>query len=314
MRHLSVLRGIKGVRPVAIPNRPERAEELIRGGYDTAQSLEEVVNRGATLCVIATDTGRHVKDVVAAVENGLDALVEKPLSTDAAQANVLCRKATESGRKIFVGCVLRFSESLNQFHNLLGSIGHVHSVRIECQSYLPEWRPGRPYRDSYSARQDEGGVLRDLIHEVDYAGWLFGWPRALQARVRNTGRLGIAADEAADLLWETVDECVVSISLDYLTRPSRRQMRASGESGTLEWDGIEDIVAVALPGQPSQFIRSAQTPEGMLLAQDLEFIQVCRGGASLRLATAEDGVKALAVCDAARRAAESRREEVVEYL
>ncbi len=38
-----------------------------------------------------------------------------------------------------------------------------------AQSWLPDWRPDRDYRESYSARLDEGGVLRDLVHEIDYA-------------------------------------------------------------------------------------------------------------------------------------------------
>ena len=110
--------------------------------------------------------------------------------------------------------------------DLLPQIGAVHAVRVECQSYLPDWRPGSDYRESYSARADEGGVLRDLIHEIDYATWLFGWPVAVTARYGNTGRLGIAAEEWAELAWEAPADVEVSMRLDYLTRPPRRVMRA----------------------------------------------------------------------------------------
>jgi len=266
------------------------------------------------MCIIASDTDEHLSDGLAALELELDLLVEKPLATDASKAGQLWTRAKKGGRKVFVGCVMRFSESLKQFWDLLGIIGRLHSVCIECQSYLPEWRPARPYKQSYSARENGGGVLRDLIHEIDYAGWLFGWPARLQASVRNLGRLGIEADEAAELMWETPDGCVVSVRLDYLSRPHRRRMRASGELGTLEWDGIEGTVTLALAETPVRTIRSSQTRDEMFLAQARAFIDACCGVVDRRLATGEEGVKALAVCDAARRASNSRREERVEYL
>lgn len=313
MRHLSVLRQVPGVRPVAIPTRPGRIQHLTEAGYFAVKDLFEAVRASATHCIVATDTGRHVEDALAALANQIDVLVEKPLSTNAQQASQLCMRAVHSGRKIFVGCVLRFAETLNTFRNLQSRIGRLHSVRIECQSYLPHWRPDRPYEESYSARADEGGVLRDLIHEIDYAGWLFGWPVVLEARLRNLGRLRIAAEEAADLAWETPQGCVISMSLDYLSRPSRRYVRASGEFGTLEWDGTAGEVTLMLASEGKQVFRSTQTTDEMLLAQDIAFIEACRGHPDPRLATCEDGAKALAVCDAARLAARNRREEEINY-
>lgn len=314
MEHLKVLREIPGVEPVAIPIRPGRLEELREAGYLAVRDISETGRVGATLCIIATDTGRHVEDGLVAVKAGLDLLVEKPLSTDAPKGKRLCVVAREANRKLFVGNVLRFSESLNTFRNCLAQIGRIHSVRVECQSFLPDWRPARSYQDSYSARAEEGGVLRDLIHEIDYAGWLFGWPTAIHAKVRNLGRLGIPADEIVELMWETPDDCIVSVNLDYLSRPSRRRMRAQGERGNLEWDGIDGTVTLALAGASLEVFCSSQVYDEMFLAQDRAFIEASFGVVDSRLATVEDGIKALAICDASRRASASRREETVEYL
>ncbi len=312
-RHLQVLRRIGDVCPLAISKRSERVKELARQGYSTAGDMGAAAGMGATLCIIATDTGRHVQDGLGAVENGLDVLIEKPLSVDAAEGHRLCERAAEAGRHVFVGCVLRFSELLNTFRQSLNEVGRLHSVRIECQSYLPGWRPERPYKESYSARADEGGVLRDLIHEIDYAGWLFGWPASVQARVRNLGRLGIASDEVADLTWEAADGCLISISLDYLSSPSRRQLRACGERGTLEWDALANTVILTLDGEPPKRVTSAQTHDEMMLAQTRAFINVRQRIYHPLLATGKDGVRALAVCDAARKASKSSCGEKVDY-
>ena len=83
MRHLELLSGMPGVRALAVSIRPSRRQELTHQGVATAHGLEEAVRIGSTLCLVATDTGRHAHDALAALDHGLDVLVEKPLAKDA---------------------------------------------------------------------------------------------------------------------------------------------------------------------------------------------------------------------------------------
>jgi predicted dehydrogenase len=313
LRHLDVFKGL-GVKPLAVPIRSGRAAFLRSSGYLAVDSLDEAVKAGARVCVIASDTARHQEDTVAAIERGLDVLVEKPVARNAREARLLTSRAQELGRKIYVGCVMRFSDSLNTFSEWLGKVGPIHSVHLECRSYLPDWRSARPYRESYSAMKDEGGVLRDLIHEIDYAGWIWGWPAAVQAKVENLGRLSIEAEELAELAWDLGQGSAMTISLDYLSRPPRRRANAFGELGTVEWDGVQGTAELSLSDSAPQVFRSQQTRTDMFSSQ-ARALMACVGGAfDPRLATLEDGIRALAVCDAARRAALNKREELVEYL
>lgn len=234
MRHIQFFQQIAGVSVVAVPKRAGRVTELGEQGLVVAKDVAGAAKLGATICVIASDTGQHVHDCLEALDSGMDLLVEKPLATDASEAKRVSHRAEETGHRVFVGCVLRFSESINTFQRLLDQIGMLHSVRIEAQSYLPDWQPERSIQDSYRGRSQGGGVLLDLVHDIDSAGVLFGWPVAVHGRVRNLGRLGIAADEVAELSWETQNGCAVSISLDYLTRPARRKINAYGDLGTIE--------------------------------------------------------------------------------
>lgn len=306
-RHATVLSEFQQECVRAIPLRPRPAP-----GFTTLPDLDAAREWGATLVIVATDTSRHVADSVAAIENGFDVLVEKPVAVDSEQARHLWMEAGRLHRRVYVGCTLRFSDSLAKFRVLLNRIGRLHQVRIECQSFLPDWRPQRPYKESYSARAGEGGVLRDLIHEIDYASWIFGWPSTVQARVRNIGRIGIEADEACDLNWELANGCLVSTALDYLTRPGHRWMRAFGEAGTLIWDGFRDTVTIAA-GSGEETFQFNQTRNDMVLKQDLAFTAACEGKVDPRLATCEDGFRALAICDAARRASSLRSEQEVRY-
>jgi predicted dehydrogenase len=313
LRHCHVLSQVAGATPIAVSRRPARIRELEEAGFIAVPDVDDAVRLGAEVGIIATDTGRHVEDGVRALERGLHILVEKPLSTDADRARLLCARAEVANRKLFVACLLRFSASLNRFRELLTDIDDVHYVRIECQSYLPDWRSTRHYAETYSARSDEGGVLRDLVHDVDYAAWLFGWPVALQARVANLGRLGITADETADLMWQAAGGPLVSVRLDYLSKPARRTMTAYGRRGTLQWNAVLNTIALHRDGEAVKEMAFSQTTDDMLRSQSEAFMAAVHGAEGAALATGRDGVRALAVCDAARRASEGRCEEKVDY-
>ena len=279
------------------------------------ETWRQVKELGITHAIIASDTRRHAADVNAALEAGCHVLVEKPMAIDAANARQAWRSAKQFDLNMWVGCSMRFHQGLNIFRGQLPQIGKIHSVRIECQSYLPDWRPQRPYKDSYSARHDEGGVLRDLIHEIDYAGWLFGWANKVFGKVRVTQTLDIAAEDAVDILWETDSGIVISITLDYLSRPERRQMRAFGEFGTLEWDGLAGRVLFERAGEAPREIVTTQTRDDMYLEQDLAFLNASQESQvpDDRLATAADGIRALEICEAVRTASLDTHEVEVNY-
>ncbi|MBE3117642.1 MAG: Gfo/Idh/MocA family oxidoreductase [Candidatus Atribacteria bacterium] len=314
-RHLRVLQASGAVNVFAFPVRMQRLLELQAAKIPTVENWIQAKELGITHAIIATDTSRHSVDVQAALDADCDVLVEKPMATDAVAALHMWQAAKQYQRNLWVGCCMRFHQALNTFRDQLPRLGKIHSVRIECQSYLPDWRPDRPYQDSYSARYDEGGVLRDLVHEIDYAGWLFGWAEAVTAKVRATQHLNIVSEDTADLLWETHNGMVISITLDYLSRPARRQMRAHGEFGTLEWDGLAGQVTLALAGKSPCEISSTQTRDEMYLTQDLAFIEATSGSYApdARLATGADGVRALAICDTARIASQNKSEMKVRY-
>lgn len=312
-RHLQILDSSGKVQVFAFPVRMRPRPDLQAKNFPILENWNQVRDLNITHAIIATDTGRHPADIQSALDAGCSLLVEKPMAVDARAAFQNLRDANNAKRDLWVGCCMRFQQALNVFREQLPQIGEIHSVRIECQSYLPDWRPQRPYQDSYSARLDEGGVLRDLIHEIDYAGWLYGWPKSVMAKIRTTRALGIDAEDTADVLWETENGTVISITLDYLSRPARRQMRAFGKFGMLEWDGIQGRVTLSLNGEQSLQSTSSQTRDEMYLAQDIAFIQadLQKNNFDNRLATGADGVRALAICDAARESSLKKHETQV---
>lgn len=294
LRHLRAITGRLGVRALAMPVRSTRAVDLERLGFDTCSASRDVAVRDRVCSIVATDTGRHVADALELLMEG-DVLVEKPVAASADDLHPLIQAASRSRHRVFVGYCLRFSAGLQAVRRHLAAIGAPHVVRIESQSYLPVWRPQRDYRSSYSARRLDGGVLRDLSHELDYAIWLFGRPRQLAASIENRGVLGIEGDEAADLVWRVEDGPTVSIRLDYITPVPRRRMTVDGALGRLEWDATGGTVTLETSAGREQLLAPLDL-DAAVAAQDAAFI-LGRGIESL--ATLEEGGFVVHAIDAA---------------
>lgn len=289
-----------GARPIAVTRRDAAAAELRAAGFETAADLATAKAAGAGACVVATETARHAEGAEAAFALGLDALIEKPLAVDAPEGRRVAEAARRSGHKAFVACVMRFSPSLALVRAALPRLGALHAVRVECRSYLPDWRPGRDHRAGYAADAAQGGVLRDLIHEIDYAGWLFGFSDAASGSCANLGRLGLASEELAEICWRLPGGGALTIGLDYLTRSARRGLAAHGEKGTLVWDALAGTCSLALAGAAPVVETAPEDADARFLAQAEAFLGALAGRPDERLAGLDDGVRALAICDSVR--------------
>jgi predicted dehydrogenase len=307
MRHLNLLTSMEDVQVTAVPTRPGRAAELRAQGIDARESIEEALALAPVGAVVATDTGRHVRDGLKCVSI-CHLLVEKPIAATLATARELLAAADSQGQRVHVACCLRFDESLAWVKAQLPKLGSIHSADAECLSWLPTWRSGRDHRDSYAARPGEGGVLLDLTHEIDYCLWLFGPVREVAADLENRGITGLPAEieESARLELIHRSGLRVTLRLSYAIRPPSRRLRIWGELGSLEWDGLARRSRLLDTSGRELARHESRDPNDMYQKQTLAWVDFLRGSVAERLVDGEVGAQAVAVCDASRRSAASR--------
>lgn len=184
--------------------------------------------------VIATETARHTTAVreLAGAGFGGTVLIEKPLAVTAGDL------AEVPFRALRVGYNLRFHPVTLRLAELLAE-AEVVAVDAYAGQHLSTWRPGRDLAAQYSARAGEGGgVLRDLSHELDYLGLLFGhWTRV----VALGGRLAdvtVDSDDAWGMLAAFERAPIVTLQLNYLAQPPRRRLVVTTPTGLVEADFI----------------------------------------------------------------------------
>jgi len=189
---------------------------------------------------VANETAAHfdaVRELGAAGFRGR-LLVEKPLF----QKVAAFPRAHFS--EVCVAYNLRFHPVLAALHALLKDETPI-SASVYVGQYLPDWRPGSDYRQSYSAVGEQGGgVLRDLSHDIDYACWLLGRWKRVAALGGKFSDLEISSDDCFALLFETERCPVVTVQMSYLDRVPRRQIVINTRNQTFCADLVANRLTV----------------------------------------------------------------------
>lgn len=141
----------------------------------------------------------------------------------------------------YVACPLHYNPVLQYVKQNI-DLTKVISVRAMSSSYLPDWRPGQDYRQTYSAHADlGGGVDIDLIHEWDYLTWIFGMPTVCHAVVGKYSALEIDSNDTA-LYVAKNDKMTFELHLDYFGRKTQRTLDIFTQDDTIQCDLIAGAI------------------------------------------------------------------------
>lgn len=114
------------------------------------------------------------------------------------------------------------------------------SANAYVGQYLPEWRPDNDYRKSYSAKLVQGGgVLRDLSHELDYLGLMFGSWKRVAAIGGQFSTLEISSDDQFSLLIESERCSAITLQISYLDRVPQRYFTINTNDKTIIADFVK---------------------------------------------------------------------------
>lgn len=195
--------------------------------------------------------------------------------------------------RYYVACPLRYTGVLKYAEKVI-SKEMVISARAISSSYLPDWRPGVDYKQTYSAKKEEGGGVRiDLIHEWDYLVDLFGYPEEVFSFSGKYSDLDINSDDLAVYIGRYADK-LVELHLDYIGRNSKRSLEIWTNADEYLFDIRNKCVY-----RNGELVQSFQEETNDMYVRELEyFLEVVKGEVN----SSNDLEKALSVLKIAERA------------
>ena len=205
-------------------------------------SLSEI-NFDLDFVIISNVSAFHEKSILEMCRFNCPLFIEKPVLNSINNSNYIKNQLEINKIRTYVACNLRFHPAINFLNAYLKNNNFkINEINIYCGSYLPEWRPGVEFRNNYSTNNSlGGGVHLDLIHEIDYCTWLFGFPMKSESIKRSVSTLEIESFDFAQFSL-FYSNFTANITLNYYRRDSKRQIEVVTSDETIVVDLINNII------------------------------------------------------------------------
>lgn len=250
-RHIRNLRAICDNKDIELTIDAYRRSPGIVEGIDSVYCSEADVPNDYDAIFITNPTDMHLDSIGQFHEKGKHFFIEKPV-VSLPQIEKAKQFKTHDDSIYYVACPLRYNAVIQYIKKNINP-ADVISVRSISSSYLPDWRPGQDYRETYSAHKDMGGgVSIDLIHEWDYLTYLFGWPKSVHSFIGKKSPLEIDSDDYAIYIAEYEDK-IAELHLDYFGRKTIREIQLFTKEDTIIGDIANNKVMFLRTGEVIDF-------------------------------------------------------------
>lgn len=300
-KHISNLRLLYPHASLAVLCRPGKPRDM-QGLEQLFHDFDCALDWHPDFIIIASPATLHADHVVALSLLQVPMLVEKPLTTNLAEAHRLLAVVQSP---CMLGYQLRFTDGFRQLQEWLPQLGRLYFVRMEVGQYLPSWRPDTPLSAMVSANPElGGGALLELSHELDLLCALLGQPAWVYATTGLASHLCLSVEESVELSLRYYGGLLAQIHLDMLQYKPVRQSKWLGEFGQIEWDMLSNTLSwYDRQGSLFRQMVGASTPQQVAQRQLTVFIEGSGDGASI-----EQGIMPLRIVEAARESIKFRCE------
>jgi UDP-N-acetylglucosamine 3-dehydrogenase len=304
--HVRVLGEMPDVDLVAAVDTHHRVPDSWRA-LDVVDTVEDLLDRGIEMCVVATPTVTHEPIAVQLAEAGVATLIEKPLAHDTKAAQNIAEAFARTATLSCVGHIERFNPALQEMRQRLagGELGNLYQVVTRRQGPFPD-------------RIVDAGVILDLAtHDIDLTAWVTGATyRSVSAR--SAHRSGRPHEDLVSVVAELSNGLVVTHLVNWLSPFKERVTAVTGDKGSLvadtltadltlfkngsqamEWDRVAAFRGVV----EGDVIRYAIPKPEPLVTELRNFADAVRGDTEGQVVTLEEGLATVRIAEAMRDSA-----------
>jgi predicted dehydrogenase len=283
-------------------------------------SADEVIQGDVDAVVVCTPARTHFPLAKEALKAGKHVLVEKPITTQAAEARELVALAADVDRQLMVGHTFVYTPAVRKIREIVAS-GELGEIRYATST-----------RANLGPVRHDVGALWDLApHDFSILSYVLGErPTTVSGRARSFLQPGI--DDVAFLNLEFGSGTVAQLHVSWLDAKKIRQMLFVGSKKMLVYDDLSADAKVVVydkgvdvpPYSSSYGEFKLSYRYGNEVPQELDDTEPLRAEAEQFLRTirtgeappsgGREGADVVAMLDAAMRAVETEQTVPVDYL
>lgn len=186
--------------------------------------------------IIGTPHLTHIPLALKAIQAGAHVLIEKPIANAEEGIDEFLKESEKSGKMAFVACNMRFHPAVQTLKSHVNRVGNIYFARSHYCEHLPTMRAGIDYRKIYAANKSMGGgIIFDVIHDIDYLTWLLGPVARVSCDIAKRGDFEMDVEDYAALVMTHESGARSAMHLDYLQEYKLRGCEIAGTRGTLQW-------------------------------------------------------------------------------
>lgn len=307
--HARVLNSLEGVDLVAVAD-PAGDKHGMAGAATVVPDVTAMIAAGIDYAVVATPTIYHLSAGLELAAAGVHTMIEKPLAVDEAESRELV-EAFETARLVnAVGHIERCNPALLALRTRLeaGELGEIYQVATRRQGPFPN-------------RIADVGVVKDLAtHDIDLTAWVIQSPYS-RVSAHTAHKSGREHEDLISITAQMQDGTVANHLINWLSPLKERCTVVTGERGAFiadtlqgdltfhenglvatEWDHVASFRGVT----EGNSIRYAIPKPEPLRVQHENFRDAVLGE-NRDIVTMREGMRTVAVADAAIRAAREGR-------
>ena len=206
-------------------------------GYPTLERVLAETN--ADVVVLATPSGLHAAQTIAAAEAGRHVVTEKPMATRWHDGKAMVAACDRAGVSLFVVKQNRQNSTIQLLKRAVDQrrFGRIYLVTVNVFWQRPqEYYDSAPWRGTWEF--DGGAIMNQASHYVDLLDWLIGPVESVQAYTATLARhIEVEDTGAAIVRWR--NGALGSVNVTMLTH--RQNLEGSitvlGEKGTARVGG-----------------------------------------------------------------------------
>jgi len=207
-------------------------------------SFEELDEIKPDVAFITNPTYKHMECALQCAKRGMHLFIEKPLSDTQEHLREFKQIVKEKKIKTYVAYNMRFNQLITWLKENLQGKEPVH-VSVYASSFLPNWRKNIDHLKNYSAIKDQGGgIVLDLSHEIDYLYYLFGDIKKVKVNSKKISDVTMDSEDFADILLEFKNGMFGNVHLNFLSRLNRREIIIDLKDSTVTADLINNIIII----------------------------------------------------------------------